>query len=166
MVTVCHSEREGQIEPSSWHQVKQIPSILRGMRQTMGTRSVTEYSNILHNLWQELDHYQCIEMKTLNETIGIIRGEESRRGVMLETPPVERSAMVVKNAKDSGAAVPPKGYSGGIPAAPKMGSPGLLVCTYRKKPRHIGDHCRKLHGKPSNLQDFQANKNMILVQIS
>lgn len=26
-------------------------------------RFITEYSNILQNLWQELDHYKCIKMK-------------------------------------------------------------------------------------------------------
>ncbi|KAK2979081.1 hypothetical protein RJ640_026031 [Escallonia rubra] len=28
-----------------------------------GDRSVTEYANLLKNLWQEMDHYRCIEMK-------------------------------------------------------------------------------------------------------
>ena len=28
-----------------------------------GNRTVTEYANLLQNLWQELDHYRCIETK-------------------------------------------------------------------------------------------------------
>lgn len=28
-----------------------------------GNRSITKYSNLLQILWQEIDHYQCIQMK-------------------------------------------------------------------------------------------------------
>lgn len=28
-----------------------------------GERSMTEYTNLLKNLWQEIDHYQCIQKK-------------------------------------------------------------------------------------------------------
>ena len=28
-----------------------------------GTQSITEYANLLQTFWQELDHYQCIQMK-------------------------------------------------------------------------------------------------------
>ncbi|RVW99749.1 hypothetical protein CK203_029278 [Vitis vinifera] len=123
-----------------------------------GNCSITEYSNILHNLWQELDHYQCIEMKcsedatilkkfmekdriytflaglnaefdivrvqvlgkedlpSLNETIGIIQGEESRRRVMLEPQQVESSAMVLRgtNARSGGADHQPSTYCSGV----------------------------------------------------
>ncbi|TXG73092.1 hypothetical protein EZV62_001671 [Acer yangbiense] len=143
------------------HDTAQIYDIKTRISNTkQGTHSVTEYANILQNLWQELDYYQCIKMEgskdaatlrrflekeriyvflaglniefdavrvqvlgkedlpSLNEAIGIIRGEESRRGVMLESKTVERSAMIMKEAKK-------------------------------------GDRCWKLHGKPSNLQNLQ-----------
>ena len=32
-----------------------------GIRQ--GNKSVIEYANMLRNIWQEMDHYRCIEMK-------------------------------------------------------------------------------------------------------
>ncbi|KAG7991978.1 hypothetical protein I3843_02G104900, partial [Carya illinoinensis] len=28
-----------------------------------GNKTITEYANLLKNLWQELDHYRCIETK-------------------------------------------------------------------------------------------------------
>ena len=33
-----------------------------------GSLSVTEYANLLKNLWQEMDHYQCIQMKCSGDT--------------------------------------------------------------------------------------------------
>ena len=33
-----------------------------------GSLSVTEYANLLKNLWQEMDHYQCIQMKCSEDT--------------------------------------------------------------------------------------------------
>ncbi|KAJ0103610.1 hypothetical protein Patl1_05363 [Pistacia atlantica] len=118
-------------------QIYEIKTKISGIKQ--GDRSVTEYANLLKNLWQEMDHYRCIEMKcsddaaalknfiekdriydfltglnvefdqvrvqvlgkedlpSLNETISIINAEESRRGVMLYSQPVEGSAMVGKS---------------------------------------------------------------------
>ncbi|KAH7524821.1 hypothetical protein FEM48_Zijuj06G0159800 [Ziziphus jujuba var. spinosa] len=103
-----------------------------------GDKSVTEYANLLQNLWQELDYYQVIEMKchedavslknfiekdrvydflaglnpefdqvriqiigkdctpSLEETISLIRAEESRRSVMLEPQTMEGSALAAK----------------------------------------------------------------------
>ena len=150
-----------------------------------GSKTVTEYANLLLNLWQELDHYRCIETKcasdaailkdyiekdrvydflaglnvefdqvrvqilgkeevqSLNETISLIRAEESRRGVMLEPQTVEGSAMVTK--KDQ----PP------LTAAENRRVEGQgrdhkenLWCTYCKKSRHTRETCWKLHGKP------------------
>ncbi|KAK2991614.1 hypothetical protein RJ640_014010 [Escallonia rubra] len=106
--------------------VFEIKSKISDIKQ--GDRSVTEYANLLKNLWQEMNHYLCIEMKcsddatvlknfiekdrtydflilgkeelpSLNESISIINAEESRRGVMLYTQPVEESAMLGKIIK-------------------------------------------------------------------
>ena len=40
-------------------------------------------------------------LPSLNKTIGIIQGEESRRGVILKAQPVESFAMVVRGANAS-----------------------------------------------------------------
>ncbi|RVW34535.1 hypothetical protein CK203_096480 [Vitis vinifera] len=37
-----------------------------------GELSVIEYANLLKNLWQEMDHYQCIQMKD-SEDIAILK---------------------------------------------------------------------------------------------
>lgn len=34
-----------------------------------GSKTVTEYANMLKNLWQELDHYQCIKTKCPDDAV-------------------------------------------------------------------------------------------------
>lgn len=57
-----------------WEAVRQTYSKVRDAAQVyeikiktsatkQGSRSVTEYANVLQSLWQELDHYRCIRMK-------------------------------------------------------------------------------------------------------
>lgn len=117
-------------------QIYEIKTKISSTKQ--GSQSITEYSNLLQSLWQEMDHYQCIQMKCiedapflkrfvekdqiydflaelniefdvvrvqilrkedlpqLNETIEIVRAEEGRRGVMIETNPMNGSALVSK----------------------------------------------------------------------
>ncbi|TXG60395.1 hypothetical protein EZV62_014968 [Acer yangbiense] len=58
-------------------QVYEIKTRLSTTKQ--GTRSVTEYSNILQKLWQELDHYQCIEMKCTDDATVLKRFLEKER---------------------------------------------------------------------------------------
>ncbi|TXG48630.1 hypothetical protein EZV62_024505 [Acer yangbiense] len=94
------------------------------------------------------------DLPSLNEAIGIIRGEESRRGVMLESKTVERSAMIMKEAKRGGSNNN-NSYAGGWSETAKSGSRDPVVCTYCKKPYHTRDRGWKLHGKPSNLQNLQ-----------
>ena len=125
-------------------QIYEIKTKISATKQ--GDNSVTEYANRLKGLWQEMDHYQCLQLKcsddaamfkrfvekdriydflaglnmefdpvrvqvlgkedlpSLNETIAIIRAEEGRRGVMVESQAVEGSAMFSRNAtvKNSG----------------------------------------------------------------
>ncbi|TXG47841.1 hypothetical protein EZV62_027135 [Acer yangbiense] len=95
------------------------------------------------------------DLPSLNEAIGIIRGEESRRGVMLESKTVERSAMIMKEAKRGGSSNNNNSYAGGWSETAKFGSRDPMVCTYYKKPYHTRDRCWRLHGKPSNLQNLQ-----------
>ncbi|TXG69702.1 hypothetical protein EZV62_004637 [Acer yangbiense] len=167
-----------------------------------GGRSVTEYAQNLQNLWQELDHYQCMEMKctdnaallkcfmekdriytflaglnadfdpvrvqvlgkelpSLNEAIAIIRGDEGRRGVMMESKLVEGSALAANNTNFRGMK-PDQQYSSHSDGA--RGDSGLfdnskgsnkdsIWCTYCKKQWHSRDRCWKFHGKPSNAQN-------------
>ncbi|XP_022761888.1 uncharacterized protein LOC111307857 isoform X2 [Durio zibethinus] len=155
-----------------------------------GNKSVTEYAILLKNLWQEMDHYRCIEMKcsedattlkkfiekdrvydflaglnvefdqvrvqilgkqdlpSLNEVISMVRAEESRRGVMLDSVHVEGSAMVSNGGKNQSLEQLPISENGKGDSA-KTSNHDNLWCTYCKKPRHTRDRCWKLHGKPS-----------------
>ena len=97
-----------------------------------GTKTVTEYANLLQNRWQELDHYRTLDLQcskclvvvknliervrvyeflaalnseynlvriqilghALNETISLVRAEESHWGIMLDTSPVASLALL------------------------------------------------------------------------
>ena len=83
------------------------------------------------------------EVPSLNETISLIRAEESRRGVMLEPQTVEGSAMVTTKDQPS-STVPGKGRGEGQGRDHKES----LWCNYCKKSRHTRETCWKLHGKP------------------
>ncbi|KAJ8753668.1 hypothetical protein K2173_026344 [Erythroxylum novogranatense] len=89
------------------------------------SRNVTEYSSLIQSLWQEMDHYQCIQMRCSEDaenlkrfveknriydflaglnvefdavrTIAIIRAEEGRRSVMLEPQGGDGSALITKS---------------------------------------------------------------------
>ena len=61
-------------EKDIWEAVRQTYSKVRDAPQIyeikiktsatkQGGRSITEHANLLENLWQEMDHYWCIEMK-------------------------------------------------------------------------------------------------------
>ncbi|KAI0527064.1 hypothetical protein KFK09_002660 [Dendrobium nobile] len=107
------------------------------------SKTVTEYATILQNLWQELDHYRVPilgkeKTLSLNETISLIRAEESRRGVMLEPKVVESSAMVMN--KESSWKEKGKDSS-------KSKDKDSLWCSYCKKSRHTKETCWKIHGK-------------------
>nr|KYP63417.1 hypothetical protein KK1_017986 [Cajanus cajan] len=65
------------------------------------------------------------ELPSFNEVVAIVRSEESRRNLMLDSPIVESSAMVAKS---------------------------YLWCTYCNRPRHTQEKCWKIHGKPPNLE--------------
>lgn len=44
-----------------------------------GSWSITEYSNLLQSLWQEMDHYQCIQMKCNDDVVILKRLVEKDR---------------------------------------------------------------------------------------
>lgn len=167
-------------------QIFEIKTKISATKQ--GTRTITEYSSSLQVLWQELDHYQCIQMRcvtdaailrrfldkdriydflaglniefdavrvqilgkedlpSLNETIAIVRAEEGRRSVMLETHGGEGSAMVTKGTglKESSP------YQPVVQAtATSRSARDSLFCTYCKKHRHTREQCWKLNGRPN-----------------
>nr|KYP63994.1 hypothetical protein KK1_018581 [Cajanus cajan] len=77
----------------------------------------------------------------INEVVAMIRSEESRKGIMLETPAMENSAMVA-----SGSAMMVDQKEGGIANMEKKGEE--VWCTFCNKPCHTREKCWKLHGKP------------------
>ena len=153
-----------------------------------GDKSVTEYANLLQNLWQELDHYRVFEMKcpedaailkkfiekdrvydflaglnpefdqiriqilgkedtpSLEETISLIRAEESRRNIMLEPQTVDGSALATKTAYQEKGKRELSKYSSKENQWKE--NKDNLWCTYCKKPRHTKEKCWKLNGKP------------------
>ncbi|XP_020249452.1 uncharacterized protein LOC109826836 isoform X2 [Asparagus officinalis] len=73
-----------------WEAVKQTYSKVRDAAQIyeiktkisstkQGSRSITEYSNLLQSLWQEMDHYQCIQMKCGEDAVLLKRLVEKDR---------------------------------------------------------------------------------------
>ncbi|KAL5545583.1 hypothetical protein UlMin_005270 [Ulmus minor] len=44
-----------------------------------GNKSVIEYANLLKNLWQEMDHYKCIEMKCSSDATALKKFIEKDR---------------------------------------------------------------------------------------
>ena len=56
----------------TYSKVKDVARIFEIKTKISATKqggcSVTEYANQLKNLWQEMDHYQCIEMKCSDDT--------------------------------------------------------------------------------------------------
>ena len=38
----------------------------------MGNKTITKYANMLKNLWQEFDHYQCIETKCPEDALKLL----------------------------------------------------------------------------------------------
>ncbi|GFZ10919.1 hypothetical protein Acr_22g0003170 [Actinidia rufa] len=74
------------------------------------------------------------ELSSLNEVVAMVRSEESRRSLMLDTPTIESSAMVAKHIKRD-------------PANVEKRKDGLW-CTYCNKAGHSREKCWKLHKKP------------------
>lgn len=75
------------------------------------------------------------EIPSLEETISLIRAEESRRGIMLEPQAVEGSALVTCNASTQ--------ERGKVDASRSTWRDNRhsLWCTYCKKPRHTKERC-------------------------
>lgn len=83
-------------------------------------------------------------MPALEETISLIRAEESRRNVMLESQPEDGSALVIySESQRKGMSDEPKSRDNQWKE-----NKDKLWCSHCKKPRHTKDSCWKLHGKP------------------
>nr|KYP41064.1 Retrovirus-related Pol polyprotein from transposon TNT 1-94 [Cajanus cajan] len=78
----------------------------------------------------------------LNEVVAIIRSEESRRGLMLETSTTESSAMIA----EGGTIMVANQRKNWVPSMEKKHEE--VWCTHCNKPRHTREKCWKLHGKP------------------
>jgi len=76
------------------------------------------------------------EVLSLNTVISIVRAEESRRNVMIQSVPVDGSAMVTNTGKILKQEQP--GNESGKLDGVKISN---LWCTYCKKPRHTKDRC-------------------------
>ncbi|KAL5813378.1 hypothetical protein ACOSQ3_024138 [Xanthoceras sorbifolium] len=84
------------------------------------------------------------EVPPLNVVISMVRAEESRRSVMVQSVHEEGSALASNGSQSLHQM---KTASDGH--KPPNANPSNLWCTYYKKPRHTKDRCWKLHGKPS-----------------
>jgi len=91
------------------------------------------------------------DLPSLNETMAIIRTEEGRRSVMLETQINEGSALVAKGTSSkesevsqSESTIKPTGSY-----KPPFNRDNLY-CTYCKKYRHTRERCWRLNGRPPN----------------
>ncbi|KAL3734117.1 hypothetical protein ACJRO7_023463 [Eucalyptus globulus] len=76
------------------------------------------------------------EVPSLEETISLIRVEESRRSVMLEPQAVEGSAFTTRKVDEKG-------------DLPRKDNQDSLWCAYCKKPRHTKEQYWKLNGRPT-----------------
>ena len=86
------------------------------------------------------------KLLSLSELFYIVRGEESRRVVMLDDKPTDGSALATSKATKLG---PPLSFS-------KSG----CWCTYCKKSGHTKENCFKLHGKDQVLSRTGGFRNI------
>ncbi|XP_034693588.1 uncharacterized protein LOC117920265 [Vitis riparia] len=92
------------------------------------------------------------EVPCFNEVVALIRGEESRRCLMLNPQNTDSSAMVAGSGNNSATNMERVLVSSnGRSSQPKTQNRDYkdnLWCTYCKKARHTFERCWKLHGKP------------------
>ncbi|TXG72633.1 hypothetical protein EZV62_001212 [Acer yangbiense] len=99
------------------------------------------------------------ELPSLNSAISMVRAEESRRSVMLQSQPVDGSAMISKQGSNKNLRMDQPFMEGrrGDGGRPTINRDNLW-CTYCKKSRHTKDRCWKLVGKPSTSSKKWGNK--------
>ncbi|XP_059668825.1 uncharacterized protein LOC132313906 [Cornus florida] len=96
-------------------------------------------------------------LSSLNEAIATIRAEESRRGVMLDSQPLEGSALLTTAASEQTLEKKSSTTTDYKKSAPKRTFKENLVCNYCKKTCHTKDTCYKLHGRPQNMNQLNRN---------
>ncbi|RVW25355.1 hypothetical protein CK203_117722 [Vitis vinifera] len=90
------------------------------------------------------------EVPCFNEVVALIRGEESRRSVMLEPQTLDGSILVAKTEySEQGKNDLPKHLGRDNQWKENMDN---LWCTCCKKPRHTKEKCWKLNGKPPSCE--------------
>ncbi|XP_048332297.2 uncharacterized protein LOC125423080 [Ziziphus jujuba] len=86
-----------------------------------------------------------------NEVAALVRGEERKRGLMLESQITDSSAMVARGENNSTINMDKSLFlESGQPGQLKIPDRDSLWCTYCMKARHSCKRCWKLHGKPSS----------------
>jgi len=80
--------------------------------------------------------------------LAIVRAKEGRRGVMLETPTVENSALMTRKVHMQHFSAKHQGSEAKRTMDGCRSNKDFLWCTYFKKPIHTIDKCWKLYGKP------------------
>ncbi|XP_071905634.1 uncharacterized protein [Coffea arabica] len=131
-----------------------------------GNLSVTQYANLLQNLWQELDQYRCVQMlcsedaATLKNFIEKDRVYDFLAGLNVEFDQVrvqilgkerlsslnETISLVRAEENRREVMLEPKTLEGSAMISTKSNK-DTIWCTYCKKSRHTRDDCFKLHGK-------------------
>ena len=131
-----------------------------------GNLSVTQYANLLQNLWQELDQYRCVQMlcsedaATLKNFIEKDRVYDFLAGLNVEFDQVrvqilgkerlsslnETISLIRAEENRREVMLEPKTLEGSAMISTKSNK-DTIWCTYCKKSRHTRDDCFKLHGK-------------------
>ncbi|XP_043817124.1 uncharacterized protein LOC110624504 isoform X2 [Manihot esculenta] len=165
---------------SKVHTAAQIYEIKTKISATkQGSQSVTEYSNYLKSLWQEMDYYEWIQTKCsedaaileryiekdriydflarLNIKFDAIRVEVLGKEELPSLNEVIAIVLAEEVRREVNAAM--KNYSFEQRVSKSSGQTDLskpfnkdsLWCTWCKKPRHTKEKCWKLHGKPQSM---------------
>ncbi|XP_027180646.1 uncharacterized protein LOC113779297 [Coffea eugenioides] len=131
-----------------------------------GNLSVTQYANLLQNLWQELDQYRCVQMvcsedaATLKSFIEKDRVYDFLAGLNVEFDQVriqilgkerlsslnETISLIRAEENRREVMLEPKTLEGSAMISTKSNK-DTIWCTYCKKSSHTRDDCFKLHGK-------------------
>ena len=94
------------------------------------------------------------DLPPLNEVFSIIRAEEGRRSVMLDTPTTEGSALVTMKPNST---LPNNNYGGSEVFRSPVDKDALWY-VYCKKPRHTKETCWKPHGKAQSFSRRNGNQ--------
>ncbi|XP_034704116.1 uncharacterized protein LOC117928321 [Vitis riparia] len=107
------------------------------------------------------------EVLCFNEVVALIRGEESKRCMMLNPQNMDSSAMVASSGNNSTTNMEKVLVSGnGRSSQPKTQNRDYkdnLWYTYCKKACHTHERCWKLHGKPPSREGGKRENNQVIM---